>query len=143
MNARDAILSRVKKALAVGTDDGQRRDAVRERLAISPRGIIPARGQLPDAERVALFAAMAEKASASIARIADIDDLPGEVVHYLKSKNLPASVLMGDDPLLAEADWSKERQLDIRKGASDGADLVGLSHAFAAVAETGTLVLAS
>ena len=36
-----------------------------------------------------------------------------------------------------------ERALEIRQGASDGDDEVGVSHAVAAIAETGTLVLVS
>src|SRR5207237_257633 len=39
--------------------------------------------------------------------------------------------------------WASERTLDVTTGRSDGRQLVALSHAFGAVAETGTLVLTS
>src|SRR6202035_3300230 len=49
----------------------------------------------------------------------------------------------GDDPLLAAVPWGRAGTLEVRRGASDGSDLAAVSHAFAAVAETGTLVLTS
>jgi L-lactate dehydrogenase complex protein LldG len=44
---------------------------------------------------------------------------------------------------VAGADWSTQPALEILHGPSDGNDESGLSHAFGAVAETGTLVLHS
>ena len=48
-----------------------------------------------------------------------------------------------DDPRLAALPWGTERTLTVTTGASDGGDLVGVSQAFGAVAESGTLMLAS
>ncbi|MGR6466675.1 LutC/YkgG family protein [Rhizobium sp. PAMB 3182] len=143
MNARANILAKVKKSLGAPADDATRAATVSERIKDAPTGILPARAQLPAEERIAVFVKYAEKYNATVARIGSITDLPKEVSTYLKSRNLPASVRMGADPLLTGAGFDSERTLEIKSGPSDGSDLAGVSHARAAIAETGTLVLAS
>ncbi|MCO6177196.1 lactate utilization protein [Ciceribacter sp. RN22] len=143
MDGKSAILKKVRASLKASPDDSARRSAVASRLAETPRGIIPARGQLPGAARLDLFVAMAEKYNASTTRIAALSALPAAVADYLKGRNLPASVRIGNDPRLAVAPWGEERTLEIRHGASDGHDLAAISHAFGAIAETGTLALLS
>ncbi len=143
MSGKDAIMARLRNALNVPGQDQARMAAIAERMAKAPQGVIPQRGQLPDQERVGLFVTMAEKANATVTRISGISELPAEISQYLRSRNLPACIRMGDDPELAKAPWSKEQTLEIHKGASDGNDLAGLSHGFAAVAESGTLVMVS
>ncbi len=98
---------------------------------------------MPLEERIALFAKYAQKYGATIARVGVVTELPGEVSRYLMSHNLPASIRMGDDPLLMAARFESEPVLTVLHGASDGTDLAGVSHARGAVAESGTLVLAS
>lgn len=143
MSARESILNRVRSSLKSTTDDAERRRLVNERLAAAPSGVIPARGQLPDQERVALFCAMAEKIAATVERVAKADDVPKAVTQYLRARNLPASVRMGGDTRLAAMPWSKQRSLTVKSGPSDGDDEVGVSHALGGVAETGTIVMAS
>lgn len=143
MSGRDKILAKVRRSLGVSGDDAARRSAVAQRLGEAKPGVIPARGQLPLEERIALFSKYAEKYGATIARIGAITDLPGEVSRYLSSRNLPASVRVGDDRLLDAANFGSEPVLTVLRGASDGTDLAGVSHARGAVAESGTLVLAS
>lgn len=143
MSARDNILGRVRRSLAASGDDAERRAAVTERLTTAKPGIIPQRGQLPLEERIKLFCYYAEKYGATTTRISAVTDLPAAVSAYLKSRNLPASVRMGDDELLKAANFASEPVLSILYGASDGNDLAGVSHARGAIAESGTLVLAS
>lgn len=143
MSARDNILSRVRRSLAVSGNEPARKAAVETRIAEAKPGLVPARGQLPEEERLKLFSYYAEKYGATTARVASIEDLPGEVSRYLKSRNLPASIRMGDDPLLKAARFESEPVLTVLAGASDGTDLAGVSHARGAIAESGTLVLAS
>jgi L-lactate dehydrogenase complex protein LldG len=142
VNARDALLATIRRSLGVTGNEVERNARVDDRLRRAPKGIIPARGRLPPAERLALFVAMAEKVSATVQRVAESDDVPGAVADYLRGHNLPATVKMGDDPLLAGLPWELT-QIEVRRGPSDGNDAVGLSHAFAGVAESGTLMLAS
>lgn len=142
MSARDTVLGKIRRSLHVERGDVGRRAIVIGRLEGAPRSVIPARGQLPAEERIALFTTMAEKVSATVQRVGFEDDLPVAVAEFLRSHNLPATVRMGDDPLLAGLPWERT-QVEVKRGPSDGSDAVGLSHAAAGVAETGTLVLFS
>lgn len=143
MGSRENILSKIRATADGANNQAEREKVIASRFAATPQGIIPARGQLPQAERAKLFEERAEYVSASVAHVAGYADIPSAVSEYLRARNLPASIRIGDDPRLAGAGWDKEKTLEIRKGASDGNDLAGVSHALGAVAETGTLVLAS
>jgi L-lactate dehydrogenase complex protein LldG len=143
MGAREDVLGRIRAALHAGAADAGRGGAVAVRLRRPPAGVIPQRGQLPAKERAALFCAMAEKHGASVARLRRSEDVPREVARYLRDRNLPAAIRMGGDPRLAGMPWAGQRALEVRRGASDGDDLAGVSHAFAGIAETGTLALLS
>jgi len=143
MSARNAILNRLRLALREGSDDAARARAVEERLAAAPRGVIPARGQLPQQERIDLFCAMAVKFAASLERVETSADVPKAVAAYLRDRNLPARVRMGADRRLAQMPWDAERSLEIATGHAETDDMVGVSHALAGVAETGTVLLHS
>lgn len=140
---RDNILAKVRASLGRKSDDADRRAAVADRLRNAPQGLIPKRGQLPHAERVDLFCKMAETVQASVARVASAADVPQAVTDYLRQKNLPAHVRMGADGWLAAMPWDGQKNLTVESGRAKGSDEVGLSHALAGIAETGTLVLAS
>lgn len=142
MSAREVILGKVRRSLGVPSGDVGRRAIVIARLEGAPRSVVPARGQLPPAERVALFAKMAEKVAATVARVADRAEVPAAVANFLRAHNLPAAARMGDDPRLAGMPWA-ETPIELSSGPSAGDDLVTVSHAGAGIAETGTLVLTS
>ena len=76
-------------------------------------------------------------------RTADPAGIPAAVAAFLRGQNLPLAIRYGDDPRLAALPWEQAGTLEIRRGASGGNDLAAVSHAFGAVAETGTLVLVS
>jgi L-lactate dehydrogenase complex protein LldG len=143
MDSRQAILSRIRTSLKVSAGDTDRAATVATRLAERPRGIIPKRGQLPAEERLALFIAMAEKYNATTERLASREALPQSVAEYLKQRNLPASIRIGADNRLVNLPWQSAGALEILNGASDGNDLVAVSHAFGGIAETGTLCVLS
>ncbi len=142
MSARDEILSSLRRSLHVSGREAPRRAAVAARLGSPPRGIIPARGQGDAATRLATFKSEAERAAATLSQVASAADVPAEIGRYLREGNLPATLRMGDDPRLAAMPWDGT-SLDILHGPSDGHDLNAVSAAFAAVAETGTIALAS
>ena len=142
MSARDAILGRIRRSLGVTKGDPGRRAIVIARLENAPKGVIPARGQLPPAGQRTLFRKMAEKVSATVAEIVSRDDIPKAIAEYLRGQNLPATVRIGEDPLLTRLPWEKT-PLEVTQGPTVGDDPVSVSHAFAGVAESGTLVLAS
>jgi L-lactate dehydrogenase complex protein LldG len=141
--ARDLILATIRRSLGVSSAEAPRRLEVATRLAGHPSGVVPARGQLPAAARLDLFIRMVEAAAGTAERVASPDDLPAAVAGFLRGHNLPLAIRHGDDPLLAAVPWGRAGTLEVRRGASDGSDLAAVSHAFAAVAETGTLVLTS
>lgn len=143
MSGREAILRRVRGAMKVHAGDTGRAEAVQARLANAPKGVIPARGQLARSERVDLFCKMAAKLSASVERVSASEAVPASVASYLRERNLPAALRMGADPRLVAMPWNQQGALEVKSGASDGNDEVGLSHASGAVAETGTLVMTS
>lgn len=143
MSPRDAVFGKIRRALRISGEEPDRRAAVEARLKHPRPNLVPARGQLPQAEKIDLFCRMAEKAVATVARVPSADAVPEAVAEYLRANNLPAGFRMGEDPRLARLPWERTPHLERLAGASDGRDLVGLSHALAGIAESGTLALAS
>lgn len=143
MSARDLVFASIRNALAVTGQEAPRQKIVDERLAAHPSGVVPKRGDLAAAQRVALFARMLEGAAGTLANVASLEDVPAAVSEFLRRHNLPSSVRHGDDAVLAAVPWAREGALEVSTGASDGTQLTSVSHAFGAVAETGTLVLTS
>ena len=143
MTARETLFATIRQSLGVTGNEPARRAAVEARIANHPRGVIPARGQLPPQERVKLFAEMVEAAAGTVALLPHAASVPAAVSAFLRSQNLPMKVRRGDDPRLAALAWGEQRTLEVTTGASDGNDLVALSHAFGAAAESGTLMLVS
>jgi L-lactate dehydrogenase complex protein LldG len=143
MSARDTLFASIRASLGVSGEEPARRAMVAERIEKHPRGVIPTRGQLPPQERTKLFARMVEAANGTVAHLPGPADVPAAVANFLRAHNLPMQVRRGDDPRLAALPWNMQRTLEVSTGASDGHQLVAVSHAFGGVAETGTLVMAS
>ena len=140
---RDQVLGAIRRSLGVTGNEAPRRKEVADRIAGHPRGVVPARGQGTPQERLDLFARMVEQAAGSIARVDDPADVPEEVAAFLRRYNLPMAARRGADPRLARIPWEKAATLEISTGAPDPKMLSSVSHAFAGVAETGTLTLTS
>jgi len=140
---RDIVLGTVRRSLGVTGAEAPRRMAVATRLGGHPAGIVPQRGQLPAAERVSLFVRLVEAAAGTAACIPDPAGVPAAVAALLRGLNLPLAIRHGDDARLTALPWDRAGMLRVSRGASTGDDLAAVSHAFAAVAETGTLVLTS
>lgn len=141
-DARTQILGGIRRSLRRGELAGDARSAVEARLVSPPRGPSVARAQLPHPEKIALFCQWAETLNATVARVG-ADDVPGEVTAYLARNNLPANVAMAPSPLLEGYDWASQKMLSIRHGRGEGSDQVSVTGAFAGIAETGTVVMAS
>jgi L-lactate dehydrogenase complex protein LldG len=140
---RAQILARIRDGLDVSSDDSARRATVAARLKAPKPHLIPGLVANPGANLPALLRAFLEGQSATVVSVATPGDVPSAVTDFLRSSNLPQRVRMGEDPFLAKLDWSREPTLERQQGRAEANDEVGLSHATAAVAETGTLVLAS
>jgi len=141
-SARSQILNGIRRSLHRGELSGAARQAAEERLARPPAGPAVARARLPQAERVALFCQWAEANNATVARVAAAD-VAGEVAAYLARNNLPAEAAMAPSPQLETYDWAGQPMLSLRRGTARGSDQVSITGAFAGIAETGTLVMAS
>jgi L-lactate dehydrogenase complex protein LldG len=141
--ARQAILGRMRDRLGGGGDSAQRRAAVAERLGLEASHLLPERIKKDTAGLEALFTEHLKGQSATVVRVAADSDIPAAVAQWLRGANLPMRVRMGEDPRLGDLPWAKEPALTLNKGRAAPDDEVGLSHAVAGVAETGTLVLAS
>ena len=139
---RSQILDGIRRSLHRGALSGAGRAAVEQRLAAPPRGPMVARAQLPQAEKVVLFCQWAEANNATVARVA-APEVPAEIAGYLARNNLPAAAAMAPSPLLDGYDWASQRMLSLRRGRAAASDQVSITGAFAAIAETGTVVTAS
>jgi L-lactate dehydrogenase complex protein LldG len=143
-SARDDILSGIRRGLGRGPVAGETAAEVAERVAAHRRNLVPARAaSLDHAGRVDLFVAMAEEVQTTVARVASLDNVPGEVARYLAAENLPAELVMAPDPGLDAIPWDQRPLLQIRRGRAEPGDAVSLTPCLAAVAETGTLLLVS
>lgn len=142
--SREQIMGRIRSNLTKAAGPlRQSPEALEKRTLEHARGIRPSRVDKDEAGLVDLFVQRAEKVNATVARVASTDDIPDAIAQYLANENLPAAFRMSDNPDLNGIPWDKRPALEIKKGASDGKDEVGLSRAVAGVAETGTLILAS
>ncbi len=139
--SREQILDNIRRARhRAGPGDTAAAEA---RLRQAPAGPLPARGQLPRAERIEMFVTMAHQAKASVARVADAAGVPAAIAEYLASENLPARLRLAPDAKLTGLPWESRPLIEISTGPSAGNDAVSLTHAEAAIAETGTLMMAS
>ena len=141
--SKDAILGAVRRGLKRGPLPADQVAMLDGRIATHPRHLIPARSRVPRAEQIDLFIRNVEKEFGTVERIAGLDAVPGAIGDYLAAQNLPARMVMAPHPELEAIDWSSRPML-VREArrAVDG-DLVSLQHAWAAVAETGTLFFPS
>jgi len=142
--AKSDMLALIRSALGRGPLDPPALDALAARLEAHRRNLVPARAaSLDAAARLELFVAMAKAADATVTNVADDAAIPDAVARYLAERNLPARLVMTPDPGLAEIPWGNAAMLEIRNGLAAGDEAVGVTGCLAAVAETGTLALAS
>jgi len=137
------MLAAIRRGLRRGPLPEDQAAMLRGRLASHPRHLIPARSRLPHAEQVALFVTNVEKEFGSVARVPDLDAVPEAVALYLAAQNLPTDLVMAPHPELQAIPWATRPLLRLREGRAEASDLVSLQHAFAGIAETGTLMLTS
>ncbi|HEY7579338.1 MAG TPA: LUD domain-containing protein [Acetobacteraceae bacterium] len=139
--SKEAMLAAIRRSLRRGALPADQAAMLRGRLAQHPRQLIPARSRLPHPEQVALFIANLEREFGSVSRVPDLDAVPDAVAGYLATQNLPTDIVMAPHPELRAIPWATRPLLRIREGRAEAADMVSLQHAFAGIAETGTLML--
>jgi L-lactate dehydrogenase complex protein LldG len=143
-DARGQILGGIRRSLKRAGVDSAAAAALRARVAAHRRNPIPARTSgLDHRGRVDLFVTMAEEVQTTVDRIASPAEAPAAVARYLAAENLPAELVMAPDPGLDAIPWEDRPLLQIRRGRAEAHDIVSLAPCFAAIAETGTLMLIS
>lgn len=140
---RALMLAAIRRNLRRGPLPPDQAALLHARLGAYPRGPIPARSRLPRAEQVALFVRNVEKEFGTLARVANVAAVPAAVADYLARQNLPSELVMAPHPELEALPWAERPLLHIRTGRAEAGDVVSIQHGFAAVAETGTLMLPS
>ncbi len=134
-DARAAILGRLSRVLGhTGTADDA---AVVQRLKEHARGPQP---QWPETPRARFLVKLA-KVAATHAEVQSKAAIVPAVQAYLDAQALPRQLVVAPHPLLNEVTWPQDWQVARRR--AQGEDRTGLTVAFCAIAETGSLVLLS
>ena len=138
MSSRERILERIRKAQGRGGSKPSQAEleAVETYLRAHPRGTLPK----VEEDLVARFRARAEATQCTTEELTAKAEVPAAVARYLKSSDLPLAGCVW--PQLDDLDW-KSAGLALAARAANGDDAVGVTGAFAAIAETGTLMFAS
>ena len=149
MTSRDRILGKIRTGLAAEpsgaiASGAARRAVVEQHLAEPTRRLIPARvAGKPQHELGAILRTWLEAAGGHVIEAAAAQDVPGAIAGYLRSHNQPARVRIGTDARLGALPWAHEAALEVEHGPAKPTDTAGVTHALAAVAETGTVLVAS
>jgi L-lactate dehydrogenase complex protein LldG len=131
MSARENILARIAKVRGPGAATD-----IEDVIRRHPRGPIP-----PLEENLAQrFGEQATRLASDVAGAATTAEVPGLVVRYLNERRLPMQAVCW--PGLAALDW-RAAGVEVQARAARGEDMVGITGAFAGIAETGTLMLLS
>lgn len=137
MSAKDRIIARIRAAHGrQGAPSAVVCSAVQRYVSLHPQGPRPR----SDWDPLARFRERALSLASTVEVVAAIQDLPRAAAQYLAANGLPRQAVCW--PELAALPW-KEHGLEVEARPARGDDLVGITGAFCALAETGTLVLAS
>jgi len=141
--SKDAILGAIRRGLKRGPLPADQAAMLEGRLMQHPRHLIPARSRVPRPEQITLFVRNVEKEFGTVERLPDHSAVPAAIADYLAAQNMPSRLVMAPHPELEGIDWSSRPLLEREARRAQEGDLVSLQHAWAAVAETGTLVFPS
>jgi len=143
MTSRDKILGRIRSQKGRGPLDPQKAEELKAKIESHKHNIIPKRAQIPAGEQVDLFQRKMEALLATVERVQKTTDIPARIQDYLTRHNFPARIKISPSPKLMDLGWGDIPTLEVVTGAGAEEDEVGISPAFAGIAETGTLMMAS
>ncbi len=141
--SKDAVLQAIRRGLKRGPLPADQAAMLRDRLDRHPRHLIPARTRVSRAEQVNLLVHHIEREFGTVDRLPGAEAAPAALAEYLAGHNLPSEAVMAPHPELRAIPWPARPLLRLREGRALASDLVSVQHGFAAVAETGTLMLPS
>jgi L-lactate dehydrogenase complex protein LldG len=137
VSARDDILGRIRQALGRG---GPVAPALRDEALAYIAGHRAGPQPPADWEPVARFLERAQAMACTVSRVESVGQAPAAAAAFLAEARLPARAVVWPD--VAAWDWAGAGiATEARRARGD--DLVGITGAFCAIAETGTLVLLS
>ena len=140
--SRETVLGALRRATRRDADPAAA-ETVNRRLAGHARNTIPARGQRDRQGQLDLFVEQARAVDATVTRVSGPAEVPAAVADYLRGENLPTKIRMAPDPKLDAFPWDETPLLEIERGKGEAGDMVAVTGAFAAIAETGTMMLVS
>lgn len=142
VDSRARVLARVRDTLARSRTEATVAEA-EQRLAQPAPNRVPARGRVDPLALAELFISESERIGATAERVANLAEVPARVRDYLVRHNLPATVRIPPEKFVKHIPWSKQQLLTVEEKPADGGDYAAVTGAFAAIAETGTLMLVS
>jgi L-lactate dehydrogenase complex protein LldG len=137
-DARAKILARIRRAQGRGASRPSEAEleAVETYLRAHPRGPAPR----VDEDLPGRFRSRAEAMQTTTDLVEAWQDVPEAAARYLQANGLPVSGCVW--PALAHLDWAAAG-LELAAREATGDDLVGITGAYAGIAETGTLMVVS
>lgn len=134
--ARAEVLARIRRAQGRGGTV----PSEAERVAVGTYVNAHPRGPLPPVEDkvVSRFRARAESMQSTCEDVAAWADVPAAAARYLAANGLEPTTVVW--PLLADLDWTAHG-IRVEPREARDSDLVGITGCFAALAETGTLMM--
>jgi len=141
--ARKQILAAVRRSLKREKPGAEALAEIEQRLTAPRPGLVPQRAQIPHGEQLNLMVEMLRDLSATVVRLDDAAEVPQAVADYLKNENLPPRLRLAPRDDLRALPWDGQPLLEVEEGIAEAEDHTSVTGAFAGVAETGTLVMAS
>jgi L-lactate dehydrogenase complex protein LldG len=142
-SAKQQILASMRRSLRRAAPTPEVRAELEQRLAAPKANLIPQRAQIPHGEQLDLMEAMLRELKASVVRLADEGEVPQAIADYLKNENLPPKLRLAPRDELRRLPWDAAPLLEVEEGIAEADDATSLTGAFAGIAETGTLMMAS
>jgi L-lactate dehydrogenase complex protein LldG len=137
MSTRDNILARIRARQAKSArPDAAEREVVHAHIAAHPQSPRPATNWDP----VVRFRAEALELSSTVDEVESLAAAPAAIARYLAAQRLPREAVCWE--AFATLDWHAAG-IGIAVRAARETDLVGITGAFCAIAETGTLMTLS
>jgi L-lactate dehydrogenase complex protein LldG len=137
MSARENILTRIRAAQGRnGASSPAERAAVATHIGAHAAGPRPK----SEWEPVARFSERALALTTTLDRVSGLSHVPLAVARYLDQNQLARNAVCW--PEFLELEW-RAAGVNVESREAQGADLVGITGAFCAIAETGTLMLLS
>jgi L-lactate dehydrogenase complex protein LldG len=137
VTARENILARIRARQGKGEVPAEaEREAVRGHIAAHPQSPRPRM----EWELLARFRECALGLASTVEEVDGLEAAPAAVARYLKAASLPLAAVCW--PEFAGLDW-RGAGMSVEARAAREADLVGVTGAYCAIAETGTLLTVS